>query len=276
MIKVEHSVFALPFAMVGMLYAANGWPGWKTFGLIVAAMVCARSAAMAFNRIADREVDSLNPRTSSRALPSGKLKHSHAVAFLLLSCVGFFLSAAFLNRLTLLLAPLALTMLLFYSYTKRFTWLCHYFVGLSLGLAPAAAWLAVTGEFTWVPAAWLVAVTCWTAGFDILYALQDDEFDKAHRLQSIPARFGRKTAILVSRLSHVCAVAALLVGGLLVHAGICYYLGVVFVGALLAYEQSLVRPNDLSRLGMAFFTLNGYVSIGFLGFALADVALLRG
>lgn len=271
MIKVEHSVFALPFAMMGMLYAAGGWPGWRTFVLIVLAMVSARSAAMAFNRIADREIDARNPRTAGRPLQSGALSLQSAYLFFLISCGLFFLAAALLNRLTLLLSPLALAILLFYSYTKRFTALSHLFLGLSLGLAPAAAWVAVTGEFSWTPALWIGAVMFWTAGFDILYALQDVEFDRQQGLRSIPAKFGRRAGILISRVFHILAVTSLVCAGLVVGAGPLYFLGCLFVAGLLIYEQSLVSADDLSRLDAAFFTMNGYVAIGMLFFGFLDV-----
>lgn len=273
MIKVEHSVFALPFALVGMMYAAGGWSGWRVFALIVLAMVSARSAAMAFNRIADAKIDALNPRTAGRAIPKGDLKTGQVVAFLLVSVAVFFAAAALLNPLTLALSPAALFVLMFYSYTKRFTYLCHLFVGLSLGLAPAAAWVAVTGEFSWTPFFWILAVTFWTGGFDTLYALQDEAFDRANGLHSIPAKFGRKNAILASRAFHVLAVAFLTLAGFSVGAGIAYFVGCVFVAALLIYEQSLISEKDISKLNFVFFTLNGYVSIGFFIFCLTDVLI---
>jgi len=273
MIKVEHSVFALPFAFVGMMYAAGGWPGWRVFGLVVLAMVSARSAAMALNRLADAKIDALNPRTAKRAIPKGDLKVPQVVTFLVVSVALFFAAAAMLNPLTLALAPLALLVLIFYSYTKRFTWLCHSFVGLSLGLAPAAAWVAVTGEFSWAPLFWILAVMFWTGGFDVLYALQDEEFDRANGLHSIPAKFGRRNAIWISRSFHLLTVVFLVFAGLRVSAGIAYFLGCGFAAALLAYEQSLVSETDISKLNFAFFTLNGYVSIGFFAFCLLDILL---
>jgi 4-hydroxybenzoate polyprenyltransferase len=271
MIKVEHSVFALPFAFVGMMYAAGGWPGWRVFGLIVLAMVSARSAAMALNRLADAKIDALNPRTASRAIPKGDIKVPQVVAFLIVSVALFFAAAALLNPLTLALSPLALLVLMFYSYTKRFTWLCHLFVGLSLGLAPAAAWVAVTGEFSWAPLFWILAVMFWTGGFDILYALQDEEFDRANGLHSIPAKFSRRKAIWISRAFHVLTVVFLALAGLRVGAGVAYFVGCAFVAGLLTYEQSLVSERDISKLNFAFFTLNGYVSIGFFAFCLVDI-----
>lgn len=275
MIKIEHSVFALPFAMIGMMYASGGWPGWRVFGLIVLAMVSARSAAMAFNRIVDRSLDAQNPRTADRHLPTGALSLRSAITFCLLSCLIFFFSAAMLNDLAFVLSPIALAIMLMYSYTKRWTWLSHYVLGLSLGIAPAGAWIAVRGDFAWTPGLWIIAVMCWTAGFDILYSLQDDDFDRRHGLKSIPVRFGRAAAIWISRLSHALSVAALAGAGLVVGAGTMYYVGCGFAAALLVYEQSLVKTNDLSRLNMAFFALNGYVSVGVFLFALLDVVLFK-
>ncbi len=276
MIKVEHSIFALPFAMLGMVWASrsiggSGWPGWDVFLLIVLAMVSCRSAAMAFNRIADRDLDARNPRTRIRALPAGLLSLRQASLFFFGSCAAFFVSAALLNTLALALSPVALGLVLGYSYTKRFSPLSHFVLGLSLGVAPAAAWIAVTGSIDWRILPITAAVTLWTAGFDVLYALQDEEFDREQGLRSLPETMGKARALLVSRICHAGAVAFLVWGGLLLSAGAAYYGGVAFAAALLAYEQSLVKPNDLSRVNVAFFTLNGYVSIGLFAFALADV-----
>ncbi len=273
MIKIEHSVFALPFALVGMMYAANGFPGWKVFGFIVLAMVSARSAAMAWNRIADKKIDAINPRTNMRAIPAGLISSNKATLFFLASCALFFLSAWQLNPLTLYLAPVALFVLIFYSYTKRFTFFCHFWLGFSLGIAPAAAWVAVTGHFEWTPLFLIFGVMFWTAGFDILYALQDDEFDQVHKLKSIPAQFGRRKAIAISRISHTLAILFLILSGVWIKAGIAYFFGCAFAALMLTYEQSMVKENDLSKLNMAFFTLNGYVSVGFFLFALTDIIL---
>lgn len=278
MIKFEHSIFALPFAMIGMMWGGiaagiGPWPGWRIFGLIVLAMVSCRSAAMAYNRIADRDIDAVNPRTKARALPAGLLSLSQASAYFYGSCALFVLAAALLNPLTLVLSPVALFVTLFYSRTKRFTPLCHFVLGLSLGIAPAAAWIAVTGRLD-APILPLVgAVMLWTAGFDIIYALQDDEFDKQHGLRSLPETLGRTRALVASRLSHLTAVGLLGLAGLLVQAGPIYFLGVLAAAGLLAYEQSLVKPNDLSRVNLAFFTLNGFVSMGVFLFVLADILL---
>lgn len=280
MIKIEHSIFALPYAMLGMTwgsYSKSGhlWPGFEIFGWIVVAMISCRSAAMAFNRIADRDFDAENPRTVMRALPAGLLKLKQAQIFLYGS-IGIFLLAAFmLNPLTLALSPIALLFTLGYSLTKRFTWLCHFVLGLSLGIAPAAAWIGVTGSLSPSIVAITLAVTFWTAGFDILYALADDEFDRSKNLHSVPAKFGRQRAMLISRISHVVAVGFLLAGGLLLQAGWIYFLGVTVAAGMLIYEQSLVKPNDLSKLNMAFFTLNGYISMGVFLFALIDKLVVR-
>lgn len=276
MIKIEHSIFALPFAMLGMLWGSiseggNGWPGGWVFGWIVVAMVAARSAAMAFNRIADRSIDAKNPRTAMRALPSGLLQLRHANLFFYGSCLVFFLAAAMLNPLALALSPVALGTILLYSLTKRFTPLCHFVLGLSLGIAPAAAWIATTGKLHPAILPIVGAVLLWTAGFDIIYALQDVEFDREQGLRSLPETVGKPTALWISRISHAGAVALLAYAGWWNGSGAVWYVGVAFAAALLAYEQSLVKPDDLSRVDLAFFTLNGFVSIGVFLFALADL-----
>lgn len=276
MIKIEHSVFALPFALLGMLWAAQGWPGWWTFGWIVVAMVSCRSAAMAYNRIVDRDVDALNPRTSMRALPAGLLRLGHANLFLWLGAAIFVLAAAMLNPLALALSPVALGVTFFYSHTKRFTRWSHFVLGASLGIAPSAAWVAVVGAIPPVALALTGAVLLWTAGFDILYALQDDDFDREHGLHSLPSAIGRPRAILTSRLCHFFAVGLLALAGWFYGAGFVYFIGVAVVAGMLAYEQSLVRADDLSRLDTAFFTVNGFVSIGLFVFAWIDFVLRRG
>jgi len=273
MIKFEHSIFALPFAMIGMLWAAGGWPGGWTFGWIVVAMVSCRSAAMAFNRLADRDIDAKNVRTRQRAIPSGRLRVREVWLFFFVSCALFVIAAWMLNPLALALSPVALAVTLGYSYAKRLTASTHFLLGLSLGIAPAAAWIGTTGSLHWAILPLVVAVMFWTAGFDILYALQDDEFDRAHGLRSVPAALGRTRAIWVSRACHALSIVAMIGAGWTVGAGIVYFVGVGVVSALLAYEQLLIKPNDLSRINMAFFTLNGFVSIGLLLFVVADLAL---
>jgi 4-hydroxybenzoate polyprenyltransferase len=280
MIKFEHSIFALPFAMIGMMWGSlasrhTAWPGIDKFLLIVLAMVSCRSAAMAYNRIADREIDALNPRTKMRAIPAGLLSLRQSSIFFFASCAIFILAAALLNPLAFALSPVALGVTLVYSISKRFTPLCHFLLGLSLGIAPAAAWIGVAGGLHWAILPMTFAVLFWTAGFDIIYALQDEDFDREHRLRSIPQTVGKVNALSISRICHVLAVACLAVGGYLVQAGPAYYVGVVFAGLLLTYEQSLGKPNDLSRVNLAFFTLNGFVSIGVFVFALIDVLISK-
>lgn len=275
MIKVEHSIFALPFALIGMMWGTRyelhtPWPGWRVFGMIVVAMVSCRSAAMAFNRIADRDIDAANPRTKMRAIPSGLLQLRQVNLFFYGSCIVFFAACALLNPLALMLSPVALGVTLFYSLTKRFTPLCHFVLGLSLGIAPSAAWIASTGKLALPIIPITLAVVFWTAGFDIIYALQDDEFDRVHGLRSLPQSVGRQTALTISRFCHLSAIVMLSAGGIMVHAGPAWAIGVVFAAFLLGYEQSLVKPDDLSKVNMAFFTLNGFVSLGMFGFALID------
>jgi 4-hydroxybenzoate polyprenyltransferase len=272
MIKFEHSIFALPFAMIGMMWGAGGWPGLRIFLLVVLAMVSCRSAAMAFNRIADRDIDALNPRTKVRAIPAGILQLRQANLFFFLSCAVFFVSAWLINPLAFALSPIALAVTLFYSVTKRFTPLCHFVLGLSLGIAPAAAWIAATGTLSWHILPMVGAVMLWTAGFDIIYSLQDEEFDRAHALRSLPETLGKRRALLVSRVSHTLAIGLLALGGWAVGAGVVYFVGVALAAGLLLYEQSLVSPDDLSKVDMAFFTLNGFVSIGVFLFAWGDWA----
>lgn len=280
MIKFEHSIFALPFAMIGMMWGSRwatgtAWPGASAFFWIVVAMVSCRSAAMAFNRIADRDIDAVNPRTRMRALPAGLLSLRQANLYFYASCVLFVVAAAMLNPLAFALSPVALGVTLFYSVTKRFTYLCHFVLGLSLGIAPAAAWIGATGRLHPAILPITGAVILWTAGFDIIYALQDVEFDRSHNLKSLPSRIGVAKALGVSRACHVLAVLLLVTGGMLAGAGPIFFVGVGFAALLLVYEQSLVKPHDLSRVNLAFFTLNGMVSLGLFVFALADV-LVRG
>lgn len=275
MIKIEHSIFALPFAMVGMIWASvDGglglWPGWRIFGLIVVAMVSCRSAAMAWNRIADRDIDALNPRTKIRAIPAGLLSLRTANLYFYGSVLIFFGAAGLLNGLALALAPIALMVTLGYSMTKRFTPLCHFVLGLGLGIAPAAAWVAVRGSLDWKVVVLTGAVMFWTAGFDIIYSLQDEEFDSDQGLRSLPQTLGKTQALAVSRMCHVVAIGFLAWGVWLLGGGIWGWAGVVFAAGLLGYEQSLVKPTDLSRVNLAFFTLNGFVSMGVFLFLLVD------
>lgn len=280
MIKFEHSVFALPFAFTGALLAIRQggdnfrMMGWKLLWIAVA-MVGARSAAMAFNRLVDAEIDRRNPRTRLRHLPAGLLSRAFAWGFVVVSCVVFLLAAAALNSLCLRLAPLALATVFFYSFTKRFTSFSHLILGFCLGIAPAAAWIAVRGSLDprilWLTA----AVTFWTAGFDIIYSCQDYEFDGTEGLFSIPRRIGIAGALVVARGLHGLMVLCLLalVRGL--HLGVLALAGIAAIVGLLIYEHSLVKPHDFSRVNAAFFTMNGYVSVLFFLFWAADILLFK-
>ncbi len=270
MIKFEHTVFALPFALLSALLAARGIPEWRTLGWILVAMVGARSSAMAFNRIADLHYDGLNPRTANRALPRGVLTVGQVAVFTAVSAAVFVFAAWRLNPLCFALSPVALLWILGYSYTKRFTALSHLWLGVSLGIAPVGAWLAVRGQFDVVPILLSLAVMLWTAGFDIIYSLQDVEFDRRMGLRSLPQTLGETTALWLSRLMHVTMLAILLVVGHVAYLHWAYYAGVAVAGGLIAYEQSLVKPDDLSRVNLAFFTLNGWVSVLLFLFTLVD------
>jgi 4-hydroxybenzoate polyprenyltransferase len=265
MIKFEHSIFAMPFALTGALLAwrelgfAIDTPGLKLLHIVLA-MIGARSAAMTFNRILDAHIDAKNPRTAMRHIPAGQLSRRFAWGFLIASSLLFFFASAMLNPLCLALSPVALAVVLFYSYTKRFTSLAHVVLGISLGIAPSAAWIAITGSVDW-RIAWLsVAVLFWTAGFDIIYACQDADFDRREGLHSIPARLGIARALWLSRAFHVITVGALL---LLSTSMRLSPWPVAPVAALLIYEQSLVKANDLSKVNMAFFTVNGFLGLAY-------------
>jgi 4-hydroxybenzoate polyprenyltransferase len=279
MIKFEHSVFALPFALTGALLAArattHGWPTLRQVLLIILAMVAARTAAMTINRIVDLRYDKENPRTKMRALATGALSVSFAWSFTLVAIVVFFLAAWQLNPLALKLAPVALAILFFYSYTKRFTNWSHLFLGFALGISPAAAWIAITGGLDWRMLILCAAVTLWVGGFDVLYACQDVEFDKEAGLYSVPKQFGIANALWIARVMH-CGVVILL-SWLAASFGLPWpaWAGIAVVAALLGYEHSLVKANDLSKLNAAFFAVNGYISILFLLFWGAAAAFWR-
>ncbi len=271
MIKFSHTLFALPFALYAAFLAANGWPAPATLGKILLAMVGARSAAMAHNRLADRRIDAANPRTASRALPSGALSVGFTRAFLAASVVLFVAAAASLNRLTLALSPVALALLALYSYTKRFTALSHLVLGLCLALAPVGAWIAVRGSVELLPVLLGLAVLFWTAGFDVIYALQDEEFDRRAGLKSIPARLGARRALVVSALFHAAMAALLLAVWRLSGSDGILLAGIAATLAALVYQHAIVRPGDLSRVNAAFFTANGFVSVTLALCGIADV-----
>lgn len=264
LIKFSHSIFALPFALASMLVAARGWPSTNTFLLIIMAMVAARSAAMAFNRLLDAEIDAKNPRTQNRHIPQGILSKKFVALFTIVCCTVFVATCAFINPLSFLLSPFVLIWLLAYSFTKRFTCGSHLWLGTSLGLAPLGAWIAVTGNWPWPALSLAAAVTLWVAGFDILYAAQDFEFDRKMGLQSIVARFGLAKALRLSRLFHGAGFLLLLLFGVQNQLGVIYFIAVFLIGVGLFYEQRLVKPNDLSKIDAAFFNTNGLISFLFL------------
>ena len=262
MIKIEHTLFALPFAFLGAVFAARGIPTPWQIVWITVAMVGARSTAMAFNRIADRDYDERNPRTKMRAIPAGLLSVGFALLFTLIAAAIFFIAAAMLNRLTLLLSPIALASVVLYSYTKRWTLLSHLILGWCLAIAPTGAWVAVRGAIdSPIPLLLSLVVMLWTAGFDVLYACQDYEFDRREGLHSIPARFGIARSLWISRGLHAGAFAALVALYFLTNLGMLAVVGVIAAGGLLIYQHTLVRANDLSRLNAAFFTTNAFVSV---------------
>ena len=273
MIKWEHSIFALPFALTGAMLAARGWPALYQTALIIVCMVTARSAAMGFNRLADTELDAANPRTAVRALPAGQLSRSFAAGFVVLMCVLFVLAAAMLNRMTLLLSPLALVVVLGYSYTKRFTRWSHVVLGLALGIAPSAAWIAVRGSLDARMLVLTLAVLLWVAGFDVLYACQDLEHDRRVGLNSVPQAFGLQAAFWIARTMHACMLGLLVWLLALFGMGIVASIGVGMVAALLLYEHSIISPGDLRRMNAAFFTLNGVISVVYFVAMAADLLL---
>jgi 4-hydroxybenzoate polyprenyltransferase len=275
MIKWEHSIFALPFALTAALLAAHGVPGWRTLGWILVAMVTARSCAMAFNRWADADLDAANPRTKTRAIPAGLLSRRFVLAFTVLMALAFVLASAELNRLTLYLSPVVLLVLLGYSYMKRVTRWSHLVLGLALGLAPSAAWIAVRGSLDPRILVLTAAVTLWVGGFDVLYACQDYDHDRAAGLYSLPQAIGIPAAFRAARAMHLAVLGLLAWFGWLFAFGGAGWLGIAAVGLLLAYEHSLVSPRDLRRLNAAFFTMNGVIAMVFLGFVATDLWMRR-
>jgi 4-hydroxybenzoate polyprenyltransferase len=275
MIKWEHSIFALPFAFCGAMLAAGGLPAWRPMAWIVVAMVSARSAAMAFNRLADASIDAANPRTSTRALPVGQLTPAFVTTFVLAACGIFVLAASQLNRLTLMLSPLALVVILLYSYTKRFTRWSHLILGFALGIAPAAAWIAVRGSLDPRILLLTAAVTFWVGGFDVIYACQDHDHDRSHGLQSLPRHLGIRNALIIARLFHIVMIGLLVALIVTFGLGKLAFVGVIAVAALLLYEHALVRHDDLSKLNAAFFTMNGVISVVFFAFVASDLLLRK-
>ena len=276
MIKWEHSIFALPFALCGAMLAAGGFPAWRQVAWIVVAMVSARSAAMAFNRLADASIDAANPRTATRALPIGQLTPAFVSTFVLVACGIFVLAASRLNRLTLLLSPVALAVILLYSYSKRCTRWSHLLLGFALGIAPAAAWIAVRGSLDPRILLLTAAVTFWVGGFDVIYACQDHEYDRSHGLHSLPRYLGIRNALVIARLFHLVMIGLLVALVVTFGLGKLAITGVIAVTALLLYEHTLVRHDDLSKLNAAFFTMNGVISVVFFFFVAGDLLLRHG
>jgi 4-hydroxybenzoate polyprenyltransferase len=275
MIKWEHSIFALPFALTATLLAAHGVPALRTIGWILAAMVSARSCAMAFNRWADADLDAVNPRTRARAIPAGLLSRRFVLGFTILMAGIFVFAAAELNRLALYLSPVVLFVLLGYSYMKRVTRWSHLVLGLALGLAPSAAWIAVQGSLDPRIVVLTAAVTLWVAGFDVLYACQDFEHDRLVGLYSLPQSMGIPAAFWAARIMHLAMLGLLIWFARLFSFGVAGWLGIAAAGLLLAYEHSIVSPQDLRRLNAAFFTMNGVIAMVFLGFVATDLWLRR-
>lgn len=271
LIKFEHTIFALPFALSGMLLASvKGYPSIKTFIWVLLAMVGGRTAAMALNRLIDADIDKKNPRTLNRGIPAGRIKRISAFILVIFSFVIMIAAVWQLPLICKQLLPLAIAILVIYSYTKRFTHLSHFVLGGALGAAASGGWLAVSGEFSIPVVLWGLSVVFWVAGFDIIYALQDIDFDRENKLFSIPVWLGAKNSLLISKLLHVLTVIFLLILGMIYPVGIFYWLGLVFVFFMLLYEHSLLNKDDLSKINEAFFNVNGYVSIGVFVFILLD------
>ena len=271
LIKVEHTVFALPFAYIGMLVAGKRWPSWRVFIGVTLAMVAARTVGMLLNRIADRAIDAKNPRTKDRALVTGDFSVSGAWTAAVVSAVIFFASAAFLNPLCLKLSPIVLMLLSAYNYVKRFSFLCHFALGTVLGIAPVGGWMAVTGSFSWTPVLPALAVMSWVAGFDILYALQDVDFDKSLGLHSVPVTFGVPRALAISGGCHAATVIFLALFAIAASLGVLFAVGIAVTAALLLFEHRLIGDGDLRRINTIFFTINGWVGILLFVFTALDI-----
>jgi 4-hydroxybenzoate polyprenyltransferase len=276
LVKFSHTVFALPFALIGFTLAVvyeQQTFHWHLFGLMLLCMVFARSAAMAFNRYLDRKFDALNPRTAKREVPAGVIKPQHALIFTIVNCVLFVVATYFINTICFYLSPVALFVILFYSYTKRFTALCHLVLGAGLALAPIGAYLSVTGYFSFLPLLFSFAVFTWVSGFDIIYAMQDEDFDRGQKLHSIPTALGKNRSLMVSNILHVFSALFVIAAGYLGQFGMLYWVGVAVFTGLLIYQHLLVKPNDLSKVNIAFMTTNGIASIVFAVFVILDLML---
>ncbi|MFB4160717.1 UbiA-like polyprenyltransferase [Geomicrobium sp. JSM 1781026] len=277
MIKFEHTVFALPFAFLGAIlgsFVENGtWPTLMQIFWITVAMIGARSAAMSLNRVIDATIDKRNPRTSNRAIPAGEISFKEVGIFISVSFVLLFVAAFQLNMLAVYLLPLAVFFLVIYSYTKRFTWACHFILGMTIAIAPLGGWVGATGTISPVAVLLFLVVMFWTAGFDIIYATQDADYDRRNGLHSVPARFGIKRALIIARGSHIISVTALLTLSFISPLGWVFFVGAVICAGIMIYEHSLVSPNDLSKVNVAFFTMNGIISLLMLFFTIGDFLL---
>ncbi len=274
MVKFAHTIFAMPFAITGFflgIHDAHAPLSWRLLILVVMCMVFARNAAMAFNRYSDRHFDSKNPRTLGREIPRGVIRPSSALFFVILNSIFFIATTWYINRLTFYLSPVALLVILGYSLTKKYTSLCHFVLGIGLSLAPIGAYLSVTGEFSLLPVFYSILVLFWVSGFDMLYALQDEDFDKTMNLKSMVVFLGRRGAIRLSVITHIVSAAMVIVIGYFAGFGILYWIGSFIFAGLLAYQHMIVSPNDLSRLNVAFFTLNGIASLIFAAFNISDL-----
>ncbi len=275
LIKFSHSIFALPFAIIGFFLALTPKNGtilfpWIKFGLMIVCMVLARSAAMAFNRYLDRDIDAKNPRNQNREIPKGIISPKMALTYTVINAFLFMVCTFFINKICFFLSPIALLVILGYSFTKRFTALCHFVLGLGLSLAPIGAYLVITGDFALIPIIFSLAVLTWVSGFDILYALPDEDFDKKENLYSVPALIGKSNSIWLTRFLHFLSIGLVILAGIIAQFHIFYWIGTLTYMGLLIYQNTLVKAGDLSKLNLAFFTLNGIASIVFAAFFLAD------
>jgi 4-hydroxybenzoate polyprenyltransferase len=273
LVRFQHTVFALPFALAGALMAHQSWPPLSTLGWILLAMVGARSLAMALNRVIDAEIDAKNPRTAGRDLPSGRLTNTQVAVFCAISLAALLIAVSQLPRLTWFLWPIPVAGFVIYPYTKRFTWLCHLVLGVVIGLAPLGAWIAVTGHFAAAPVFLFLAVATWMFGFDVIYALMDVDFDRQHGIKSVPARFGAVKALRVTRVMHTLAVICLVVAGALAGSGPIYFVGVAVCAAVLVVENVVVDPADTVRIQAAFGTANGVLALVYIAFVILDVSV---
>jgi 4-hydroxybenzoate polyprenyltransferase len=276
LVKFSHTVFAMPFALIGFTLGIVRPENHFDILLLLKVILCmvfARTAAMAFNRYIDRDIDSKNARTKSREIPAGVVSSQSALLLVLISSIAFISTCWFINTICFYLSPIALLVVLGYSLTKRFTWLCHLVLGIGLSLAPIGAYLAVTGKFDWVPLFFSFAVICWVSGFDIIYALQDEEFDRSLNLRSMPAAFGKKGALVISTLLHAICLYFVITAGFSLPFGNIYWAGVLVFAGLVIYQHLIVKPNDLSKVNLAFFTTNGIASIIFACFVILDLVL---